>query len=223
MGRPSKYNDSLIGKKYGNLTILGFSHIDKYGNAHITCKCICGKLIEPNFYILKRKNQISCGCINKRRTIHGYSGTKLYDIWKQMKYRCENPKNKRYKYYGSRGITVCNEWDDFLIFRFQMRKKYLIAKKKYKGKKITIERIGNNKGYYYHNCTFIPHELQAKNKRNVIPIKAVNRKTGKEVYAKTQRELAKKINTAQPIISHVINGKCRSRKWIIRPLLKNPQ
>ena len=34
-----------------------------------------------------------------------------------MKDRCYNPNNSHFKYYGGKGITVCNEWkDNFKLF-----------------------------------------------------------------------------------------------------------
>ena len=32
--------------------------------------------------------------------------------WKSMKQRCCNPKNPNFKYYGGRGISVCQRWRD---------------------------------------------------------------------------------------------------------------
>jgi len=225
MNKHINYNDSYIGKKYNHLTIIGLSS-NKANDGHIKviCKCICGKTIEPRFYYVRKKIQKSCGCMGKPRLTHGYSKTKLYKCYNDMIHRCKFPNDKSYKNYGGRGITVCKEWsEDFLTFRFQMRKKYLNAKRKYKGERITIERIDNNKGYYYHNCTFIPRRLQIKNRRNTIPCKAINRKTGKEVYAENQTELAKKINVPMGSLNCWFLKKRRSSKWIIRPLLINPQ
>ena len=159
------------------------------------------------------------GFIDKRFK-HGYCYTKLYTTWTGIKKRCNDSNNKSYKNYGGRGITVCPEWNDFLIFRFQMRKKYLDAKNKYKEKLISIERIDNDKGYYYENCIFIPFGLQSKNRRCVYPVKAINRQTGKGVYAENQRELAKKINISKDMINLSVKNKTKLSKWIIRPLLK---
>ena len=161
--------------------------------------------------------------MNVRNFKHGYSETKLYSSWHHMIYRCTNPNDKNWKDYGDRGITVCKEWNDFLIFRFQMRKKFFDAKNRYKGELISIERIDNNEGYNYKNCIFISHKLQNKNRRTVNPCKAINRKTRKEVYGESQTELAKKLNLTQAMIHLVIKGKSYSKYWIIRPLLKNPQ
>jgi hypothetical protein len=49
---------------------------------------------------------------------HGLRHTPLYEIWKSMKQRCHNPKNKDFKHYGGRGITVCDRWrNSFMAFR----------------------------------------------------------------------------------------------------------
>lgn len=215
----TKWNESYIGTKFGHLTVLGKSN--KKGinrEIKVICRCQCGKIIEPPFCLLRTGKQKSCRC-KYRHKQQGYSKTKLYNIWYNIIQRCTDPKNKNYKHYGGRGITVCPEWNDFLTFRFQMRKKLIDAKKKYKNEFLTIERINNNKGYYYKNCTFIPLRLQAKNRRSVYPIKAVNRITGEEVYGENQTDLAKKINLTQAMVSIVILKKYRSRKWIMRPLL----
>jgi hypothetical protein len=42
-----------------------------------------------------------------------YGGnTRLNNTFNDMKQRCYNPKNKNYKEYGGRGITICDEWLD---------------------------------------------------------------------------------------------------------------
>ena len=40
----------------------------------------------------------------------------LYYRWKSMRQRCDNPNLKNYHYYGGRGITYCEEWNDFYQF-----------------------------------------------------------------------------------------------------------
>ena len=41
---------------------------------------------------------------------HGLSRHPLYAVWEDMKSRCYNLNDKRYKDYGGRGVTVCDEW-----------------------------------------------------------------------------------------------------------------
>jgi hypothetical protein len=51
-----------------------------------------------------------------KREYHGYTGTRVYHIWRQMRYRCSNPKAPEYKNYGGRGIKVCERWNSFANF-----------------------------------------------------------------------------------------------------------
>jgi len=73
-----------------------------------------------------RTTSVNIGRVSKCRSCstslknikHGETNTRLYGIWAKMKYRCSNPNNQAYKYYGARGITVCDEWkNDFISFR----------------------------------------------------------------------------------------------------------
>lgn len=47
---------------------------------------------------------------------HGLGKTKEYRTWSGMRSRCFYKKNKDYKNYGAKGITVCKRWDNFLFF-----------------------------------------------------------------------------------------------------------
>lgn len=90
----------------------------------------------------------------------GYAEERLHRTWSDIIDRCENPNNKEYHRYGGRGIKICKEW----------RKSYLLFKNwaldnGYQDN-LTIEKINNNDGYYPENCTWIPLELQAKNREN---------------------------------------------------------
>ena len=46
-----------------------------------------------------------------------FTGGNLKSRWKHMKERCENPKRKDYKYYGGKGVAVCEAWHDYRTFR----------------------------------------------------------------------------------------------------------
>ena len=38
------------------------------------------------------------------------SNSKLFEVWCSMRRRCENRKDKAYKWYGAKGVKVCDEW-----------------------------------------------------------------------------------------------------------------
>ena len=61
---------------------------------------------------------------NPNKIKHGLCGHRLYDTWKSMVHRCNNIKNVAYKYYGGRGIKVCNRWLDVRNFIEDMYPSY---------------------------------------------------------------------------------------------------
>lgn len=116
---------------------------------------------------LKQGKTQSCGCLHnellaKRNERHSLSKTRIYYIFNGMKDRCYNNKNKSYKDYGGRGITICDEWlNDFVVF-------YKWATENGYKEGLSIERIDVNKGYSPENCAWIPKEMQAKNTRKNV-------------------------------------------------------
>ncbi len=84
-------------------------------------------------------------------------GTTTYHIWENMISRTTNPNNKQYNDYGGRGITVCEEWKDFVNFFSDMGER---------PGNLTLERIDNEKGYSPSNCCWAPRKSQLRNKRS---------------------------------------------------------
>lgn len=146
----------LVGKKFGRLTVK-----ERIGPNKWKCKCECGNEIIALGSNLQRMNTSSCGCFaieltSKRSKTHGSSYTRLYSIWTGMKQRCFNKKIKSYKYYGAKGIRVCDEWLDFSIFKqWSLSNGYT--------DELSIDRIDSNGDYCPENCRWVTLSEQKRN------------------------------------------------------------
>ena len=80
--------------------------------------------------------------------------------YKGMMSRCYNKNSWNYKWYGGKGITVCDEWrNDFLNFRdWALENGY--------SKELTLDRIDGEKDYCPENCRWTTWERQQNNKSN---------------------------------------------------------
>lgn len=73
-----------------------------------------------------------------------------------MRARCFNPRHSDYKYYGGRGIKVCERWASFVNFLADMGEVPT---------GLSIHRIDNDGNYEPTNCKWATAKEQASNKR----------------------------------------------------------
>lgn len=161
----------LTGQRFGRLTVVERDKewCGKDLHAHWICRCDCGNFVSTSGQRLRNKTAQSCGCFRKERmsevsikenTVHGQAHTKLYKVFYGMKDRCYNPKNRKYKDYGGRGITICDEWlCDFSVFySWAVSNGYKVG--------LSIDRIDNDMGYSPNNCRWTGVGEQNSNKRD---------------------------------------------------------
>ena len=160
-----QYKDRT-GERFGRVVVLERAENSKHGKSRQRCRCDCGKIFVTDTQNLVNGDCKSCGCLHKEllgsaHRTHGLSGEAIYAVWHTMIQRCENPNNEMYKYYGGRGISVCEEWHKFEVF-------YAWAIRSGYAKGLTIERKNVDGDYCPENCTWITMKEQMRNKRNVV-------------------------------------------------------
>lgn len=154
----------LSGNRYGKLVVKNI-HTTKIGDAYFDCICDCGNEKVVKGQDLKRGRVKSCGCLKNnfipKNKTHGMSKSRLFRIWVGMRQRCNNPNNPKYKIYGGRGITVCNEWNEFQYFmKWAYENGY--------DENLTIDRINSDGNYEPSNCRWENLKNQANNTRATI-------------------------------------------------------
>lgn len=168
-----------IGEKYNHFTVVNCIRKRMSGKINIVaiCKCSCGNYREIPVSLLK--NRYSCGCVrcykpnkekNKSKTKQKNIPCRLKRIYSKMKDRCYNNKAKDYKWYGLKGITICDEWlQDINNFKkWALENGY--------NESLTIDRIDSSKNYCPENCRWATMREQQNNRSNNVKYEYKNLK-----------------------------------------------
>ena len=166
-----------VGDKFGRLTAIGACFRVADLEPAVVCKCSCGKIaaVRTRDLVRSKGNTESCGCLHRERTraaktthglTRGYKPHLLYWVWNGMRSRCSDPKNKHFKDYGGRGITVCQEWcgDVQVFFSFAMSHGWQPG--------LEIDRENNDGNYEPGNCRFVTRTENCHNTRANLRITA---------------------------------------------------
>lgn len=158
------------GDRHGKLTVLSSESVYKVSEKgrktrHISCLCDCGNktIVTPDKLV--SGHTTSCGCFGRERLkassiTHGLCGEPLFDVWRSIIARCDNPNDLRYPYYGARGIDYPVAWKDYHNFMDEMYPTYEEG--------LTLDRIDVNKGYSKENCRWTNMSVQGHNKRPFV-------------------------------------------------------
>lgn len=93
----------------------------------------------------------------KRGLAHGLYRSPEYKTWSNMRSRCYNIIDRKYKYYGGRGVVVCEEWrNSFVYFFLEMGPR--------PSKRYSINRIDNKPLYSGKTCEWALKSAQIKDR-----------------------------------------------------------
>jgi hypothetical protein len=149
----------FTGVRFGKLLIIELA--ERIGNRRAyKCLCDCGNTKNIRVECFSNGVTKSCGCIRNERIAllnktHGKSNSSEYKSWHHAKERIFNPNDKKYFYYGGRGIKMDEKWAlNFQSFYEDMGDK--------PSKNHSIGRIDVNEGYFKWNCRWENSKQQAR-------------------------------------------------------------
>lgn len=129
----------------------------------------------------------------------------LYNIWHSMRLRCLTKGYRDYKYYGGRGVTVCDEWKN----SYDAFRAWAVSSGFRKG--VTIDRKENDLGYSPANCKWATMTEQCLNKSSTIMVDFRGERLPLFV-------LAERFGLEK----HIVRARVRMQGWSVERALTTP-
>lgn len=127
---------------------------------------------------------------------------RINSVYRSMKSRCYNEKDKGFKNYGGRGIKICDEWlNNYHLFR-----KWALSNGQAMG--LEIDRINNDGNYEPSNCRFVTKQENGQNRRTTkLSYQDVHDIADKVKEGMSQTSVAIEYGVSQSNISQILNKK----------------
>jgi len=153
----------ITGKRFGRLVVIKKVKALDTSSSFWECACDCGKTTIASSLHLRESHTKSCGCLKEERNKNGINkkhgmskNNRTYKTWKLMRARCNCKTDYHYKWYGARGIKVCERWNNYELFLEDMGERP-------DGQ--TLDRINGDGMYCKKNCRWATPKEQAVNNR----------------------------------------------------------
>lgn len=171
----------LIGIKYNKLTISKSDGFRKCNNGtvnggrrqYVIVICDCGNHKSVRLSRVISGQTKSCGCLQaesgKENATHGLTGHPLYGVWATIKTRCYNKKHPNYRFWGAKGVRMCDEWKgDFMKFyNWCMANGWRVGLQI--DKDIKAISSGQKPDLYSpERCQFVTPEKNSNNRKNTV-------------------------------------------------------
>jgi hypothetical protein len=198
-------NDENIGKIIGIYRICGiYNERTKDGHLQYNVECTkCGH--KTHLKLSNIKTSKIC-----RHTSLTWANRRIGKVFDHMKSRCYNIDDKDYRFYGAKGVRICDEWlnNPLLFEEWALNNGY--------ADNLTIDRIDADKNYSPINCRWISLEENARRAGKVNWITVDN-------ITLTGRQWAKQLGLGVNAINKAIRKYGIDKtKELISVMLKNP-
>lgn len=173
-----KKQESIIGTRQGIFEVMyecDFKSNDGHRMFHVKCS-ECGW--ESNIQMHQIKYTTVCRHTDSAGNYiipYVWKNKRIGNIFSGMKQRCYNSKDKAYRWYGAKGIKICNEWlnNPLLFEEWSLSHGYQ--------DNLSIDRLKSDKDYCPENCCWLPLGENSR-KAGVVNWLEIdgNTKTGRE-------------------------------------------
>lgn len=154
-----------VGETHGIYTLVDvFDEKDKYGHWIYKGICnVCGREKCSHYGSFSGPKSMATVCTHigingKYIEQTQWESQKICAIFNGMKSRCYNQNDKSYRWYGNKGIKICNEWID----NPKSFEDWALSNGYTDG--LTIDRINEDKDYCPENCRWITRSDNTKYK-----------------------------------------------------------